>query len=78
MEWASAIMNILKVAASIMELIESHRERGAGYALAVNQALLVAAEQTKAAREELDNAEAIHAADPTDNAFLKKYQREEE
>lgn len=76
MEWASAIMNLLKVAASIIELIESHRERGAGYALAVNQALLVAAEQTKAAKEELDNAEVLHAKDNTDSAFDQSFRRD--
>lgn len=76
MGWVTAISNGLKFANAIMGLIQSHRERGAGWAQATAQALTTAAAQAEDAKAEIENAERIHARDSTDGAFDPDFRRD--
>lgn len=75
MSWLALIKNALAFANAIMGLIQSHRERGAGWAQATAQALTTAAAQAADAKHEIENAERIHAKDSSDSAFDQDFKR---
>ena len=75
MTYAELALKIVTLISAIMGLVRAHQERGAGFALAVNQALVAANEQIAAAKDEIENAERIHSTDPTDSAFDQSFKR---
>lgn len=75
MEWFSVLSNAISFLASLMTFINANRERTAGWTEAVNSALQIQTQQMQVAAEEMNNAEEIHANDPTDTAFDPQFKR---
>ena len=75
MDWLSLAANIAKFLVSLTNLINAHREYTAGWAGAVNAALLTQSEQMASAAEEVANASKIYSNDPEDTAFDPEFKR---
>lgn len=75
MNWLSVISSLVTFAAGLMQFINANRERTSGWTEAVNSALKIQAEQMTAAADEMNNAEKLHASDPSDGAFDPQFKR---
>lgn len=75
MDWLSLASNLMKFLAGFVQLINAHREYTAGWAGAVNAALITQTEQMASVADEVENAEQLHASDPSDGAFDPQFKR---
>lgn len=76
MSYVELGLKVITLISSLLALARAHQERGAGFAEAVNQALIQTDKQVMAAKTELENAERIHAGDATDGAFDSEFRRD--
>jgi hypothetical protein len=76
MNYVDLGLKVITLISSLLALARAHQERGAGFAEAVNQALVQTDARVTAAKEELENAERIHNSDPTDGAFNSEFRRD--
>lgn len=75
MSWLSVLSSLVTFLAGLMQFINANRERTTGWTEAVNSALQLQAQQMQAAADEMNNAEKIHASDPSDGAFDPQFKR---
>jgi hypothetical protein len=72
-----ALPLVLELLSAIADRARSARDRGIGYDEAVADGVKASIEGLRIATEAANEAEARHRADPTDNAFDKRFQRDD-